>query len=399
MKASNNDSLNDRASAAVDSLESISAFAVLDIVLLHDPVDALEHEARMKTAKLWSELESHLKSKGCSLLSCSENLEGLGEARNKGGTSEVLHKIPRSPGSYLSRFHLVISAGSAQPSEELGRATHDATVQGKDDTRFAIVWQKRDASTGSTEVEVKALHALGYPGVSVQSLDEAARLLAAKAWEALGHRSVAVSPDRQPGQVVVTGDPKMQRWFGAITTGMAALLIFHAINPWLRSFGSRLQLPGFSYDFVTPDSVPAIAPLVVGVPTMVLLLMLWVFASSLGNSARPRRITWMLVFPVVTTYFFAVHFFVEGSFTSPTAGCSTARGWKCCSLPRLPMNRGDPIRAATCALLSSTTPLRSIRCGNRGRSCSQHSALHSWRSAPFGSTGLAMCRASGYVLR
>jgi len=115
-------------------------------------------------------------------------------------------------------------------------------------------------------------------------------------------------------------------WRQGVLIPLVTVLVIHSINPLLRGIGhSRKQLPGFSYDFVTSDTVPLVAPIVVGVPTLAALSVFTLLQRWTGVPS-PRWAAWTMLIPVLTTVLFAVLFFVGGSIVTTRSEIVHSRG-------------------------------------------------------------------------
>jgi hypothetical protein len=171
----------------------------------------------------------------------------------------------------------------------------------------------RDAVTAAAVVS--ALQGLGIPCVQAESIDGAAEALIARMLPRLpGGADHGVS--HAPWATGPAPSTSASPWRKGLLAPLVGLLVLHSVNPWLRGeFKTRFQLPGFSYDFLNFESVPLVAPLVVGLPTLVAYLVigrLWHWTKV----APPRWACWAMFIPAATTAYFAARFFIEGRIVS-----------------------------------------------------------------------------------
>lgn len=162
---------------------------------------------------------------------------------------------------------------------------------------------------------VSAVQGLGLSCVRAETIAGGAEALIDKMTARLPVGVYQASPD---APVAKAAEPAMfaSPWHTALLAPLVSMLVVHSVNPWLRSeVKTRFQLPGFSYEFLNFESVPLVAPLVVGVPTLVAYLVIWRLWRW-TKVAPPHWAFRALLVPAFTTVYFAARFFIEGRIVS-----------------------------------------------------------------------------------
>jgi len=190
--------------------------------------------------------------------------------------------------------------------------------------KLALVVQVDSQAAGVADTVAATLTGVGFPCCHALSIEAAAQELVDRLFAAPPpfHDPEASVPASAPSIV-----PHHSPWRPVLLVPLLGLLVIHSLNPWLRSVAMlRFQLPGFSYDFVTPETVPLVAPIVVGIPTVVALAVFtWLQRST--NVDPPRWARWAMLIPVATTVFFAARFFIEGRIISSFSQIEHSRGF------------------------------------------------------------------------
>jgi hypothetical protein len=271
---------------------------------------ATDGDHDQERAAFWSVVRQRLESVGLAL--------DMGEADESGETGGQPDQagpwarfVPRHDSGGLRPVRVKVRVADApprpSPGEPTGRAVEPAPL--------AVVIGRDPEDAALATAVISALHGVGIPCVRTSSLEEAAEAAIDRMMSRLpcgGEHAMSHASGAMPAEHSKRASP----WRTALLVPLVGLLVLHSVNPWLRGeVKTRFQLPGFSYDFLNFETVPMVAPLVVGLPTLAAYLVIGRLRRW-TQVAPPRWASWALLVPALTTVYFAVRFFREGRIVS-----------------------------------------------------------------------------------
>lgn len=261
-------------------------------------------------AAFWSAVHGRLESLGVALDLCE-----AGESRENGVQPDQAGPwtrfVPRHASGGLRPVRVKVQVVGASLPPAPGQ-THNGPAE---PVPLGVVIGRDPEEAAAATAVVSALQGVGIPCVQAPSLDDAAgavidRMLA-RLPRGVDHRKTQAAAETAPGPAASPSP-----WRTPLLVPLVGLLVLHSFNPWLRGeVKTRFQLPGFSYDFLNFETVPMVAPLVVGLPTLAAYLVIGRLRCW-TQVAPPRWACWALLVPALTTVYFAVRFFREGRIVS-----------------------------------------------------------------------------------
>lgn len=294
--------------------QSAAASAAVDwnvVVYVAGEVGPASDGLEASVAGFWTAVRGRLGDRGLGL----DVIDGNGESAatdSEGSAYPHLEPVPRPAPNGLRPVRVRLR--TLRPTAD--GASGSSPPPDAPATQLGFVIGPESSTGNAAEAVAQAFEGLGYPCLRAPSIAHAAEAFVDRLGAEID-RVVGLPGGNDHTPAPLGGSSRGDSpWRPVLLMPLVGLLVLHSINPWLRGdVKTRFQLPGFSYDFLNFESVPLVAPLVVGLPTLVTY---WVIGRlwRWTQVAPPWWARLALLIPAVTTVYFAARFFVEGRIVS-----------------------------------------------------------------------------------